>query len=172
MQKPEVTLRPWSENDLNVVMRFMTDPEMTEHLGGPESSEKVQKRHELYLRMNDEDKGRMYVIVAGPDNAPVGSIGYWERELEDQTVWETGWNVFPEHQGHNYATLATLALIEKMREAHKHRYVYAYPDVDNGASNAICKKAGFTLESKSEYEFPKGHFMMCNNWRFDLYTDA
>jgi RimJ/RimL family protein N-acetyltransferase len=46
--------------------------------------------------------------------------------------------------------------------------VHAFPSPDNGASNAICRKAGFTLLGEVEFEFPKGRFVPCNDWYFEL----
>lgn len=166
-----VDLRPWAEGDLWLVERFMGDPEMTQYLGGPETPEKLRNRHERYLRMNDFNDGRIYVIVVGSDHTPAGSIGYWEHDWQGQTVWETGWNILPEFQGQNLATLGTLAIIEKIRANGKHRYLHAFPSVENGASNAICRKAGFAFMGENEFEYPNDHFMLGNDWRFDLYPD-
>jgi regulator of RNase E activity RraB len=44
----------------------------------------------------------------------------------------------------------------------------AFPSLDNAPSNAICVKLGFELIEACEFEFPKGHFMNCNDWRLDL----
>src|SRR2546428_9470136 len=76
----EVSLRPWSADDLALLVRLMGDPEMTEHLGGPESEEKIRARLERYIDIEGTGRGKMFVIVAGPDADPAGSIGYWERE--------------------------------------------------------------------------------------------
>lgn len=48
------------------------------------------------------------------------------------------------------------------------RYLHAFPNVDNLASNAICQKAGFTNLGPGEFEYPKGHYMTCNDWRIDV----
>lgn len=167
-----VGLRPWGEGDMELQTRFMGDAEMTRYLGGPESRDQIRKRHERYLAMNEKDEGRMYVIVVGPEKTPAGSVGCWERKEDSETVWETGWFVVPEFHGRNLATIGTKLLIGKLQEQHKHRYLHAYPSVDNRASNAICRKAGFTLVGPEEFEYPKGHFMTCNNWRLDLFEDA
>jgi hypothetical protein len=37
--------------------------------------------------------------------------------------------------------------------------------VDNAPSNAICRKLGFELLEAREFEFPKRHFITCNDWR-------
>ena len=48
------------------------------------------------------------------------------------------------------------------------RFVHAFPSVDNPPSNALCRKLGFTLIEECEFEYPKGSFMQCNDWRLDL----
>jgi RimJ/RimL family protein N-acetyltransferase len=149
----------------------MGDPEMTTYLGGAESREKIRERHEKYLRMNDDDKGRMFVIVVGPEKTAAGSVGYWEKEWHGQTVWETGWFVLPEFQGQGLATIATRAVTEEARAQRKHRFLHAYPSVENGASNAICRKAGFSPQGEYEFEYPKGSFMRCNDWSIDLFGE-
>ena len=50
----------------------------------------------------------------------------------------------------------------------KHRFVHAFPSVDNAPSNAICRKAGFTLLGERDFEYPPGHPLRSNDWRFDL----
>jgi RimJ/RimL family protein N-acetyltransferase len=141
---------------------------MTEHLGGPETPEQIRKRHERYVWKSETVADPMFMIAIGPEKIPAGSIGYWAREWQGEQIWETGWSVLPEFQGQGIATKATLAVIEKARAEKKHRFMHAFPAVDNPPSNAICLKAGFTLQGAYEFEYPKGHFMQCNDWRFDL----
>ena len=60
-------------------------------------------------------------------------------------------------------------MIEVARAQRLHRYLHAYPKVDNAASNAICRKAGFILLGAMDFEYPPGHPIVCNDWRFALY---
>jgi hypothetical protein len=46
--------------------------------------------------------------------------------------------------------------------------MHAFPNVDNAPSNAICSKLGFELLEACEFEFPKGRFMTCHDWRLYL----
>jgi hypothetical protein len=87
-----VTLQPWGSGDLPLLERLMGDPRMTEHLGGPESPDKLRERQGRYERL----------------------------------------------------------------------------DIENAPSNAICRRLGFELLRACEFEFPKGHFMACNDWCLDL----
>jgi RimJ/RimL family protein N-acetyltransferase len=113
----------------------------------------------------------MFKIVEAATGESVGSIGYWDRESTEGQVYETGWAVLPAFQGRGIATIATAEVIERLRAEQKHRYLYAYPSVENAPSNAICRKLGFTLVNVSEYEYPKdsGNILRCNDWRLDLF---
>jgi RimJ/RimL family protein N-acetyltransferase len=167
-QQIDVEIRPWSDRDFPLLERLMGDPVMTDHLGGPETPEKIRERHERYCSGND----RVFAIVVGPGRVAAGSVGYWERQWRGQRVWETGWSVLPEFQGKGVATTATAAVVERARAEGKHRYLHAFPSVDNGPSNAICRKVGFTLQEEVEFEYPPGNFMRCNDWRLDLFAGA
>ncbi len=46
-----VRIEPWGKDDLPLLEKLMGDPEMTEHLGGPESPEKVAERQARYERL-------------------------------------------------------------------------------------------------------------------------
>ncbi len=162
-QKEEVALRRYSEQDLGLLHRLLGDPKMMEHLGGPESEEAIKKRHERYLK----DEG-CYTITYGSEKEGVGWVGYWEREWKGEKEWETGWSVVPEYQGKGIATRATKLVLEKMKKEQTNQYVHAFPAIDNPASNAICRKAGFALQGEEEVEYPKGHMMRCNDWRKDV----
>ncbi|MGH3370025.1 MAG: GNAT family N-acetyltransferase [Nocardioidaceae bacterium] len=159
-----VRLEPWRDGDLGLLRR-QNSPEMTAFLGGPESEEKLLDRHRKYVEGTFVGHMRVIVLL---DGEQVGSIGYWEHELATGTVWETGWGVLPEYQGRGIAGAAIGEMIAEVTAERTHRAVHAYPSVLNGASNAICRKAGFTLLAEIDFEYPKGHWLRCNDWCFEL----
>lgn len=163
-----VTLRPWTEEDFWLIERTMGDATMTEHLGGAESPEKLQSRHARYCRIGDNGTGQMFVIEVGDDHTAAGSIGYWEHESQGKIMLETGWAVLPEFQRQGVATHALHVLIDHARFHTTYPAIHAYPSVDNLPSNAVCRKAGFTLQGTSDFEYPPGHTMRCNDWRMEL----
>lgn len=159
-----IQLEPWADKDLGLLQQLNT-PEIWAHLGGPETEEQVLKRHDRYLGI-ETGAGGMFTVTL--DGVTAGSIGFWEREWQDETVYETGWNVLPEFQGKGVATAAAKAIVDRAAAAGRHRWLHAYPSVDNPASNAICRKAGFTFAGEHDFEYPKGSFMRCNDWRHAL----
>jgi RimJ/RimL family protein N-acetyltransferase len=165
----DVILRAWSEEDLPLLEKLMSDPDMMAYLGGPETPEQIRKRHQRYLQLPETD--HMFVILWGLRSEVAGSIGYWQKAWRDQFVYEMGWFVLPEYQGQGIATKAGEAVIEQARQEHRHQFMHAFPSVANTASNAICRKLGFTLIEECQFEYPPGNFMQCNDWRLDLFKE-
>ena len=166
----DVLLRPWAEDDLPLLEKLLGDPDMMVHLGGPESPEQILERHQRYMRLPETD--HMFKIVWGPNSEAVGSIGFWEKTWHDQLVYETGWSILPAYQGRSIATKAAEVVIEQARLEHRHQFMHAFPSVSNPASNAICRKVGFSLIEECQVEYPPGNFLMVNDWRFDLFRNA
>jgi RimJ/RimL family protein N-acetyltransferase len=156
-----VRLEPWGEDDLALLQGLLGDPVMMEHLGGPEAPEKIVARHGRYL-------GIPGVFKITLDGAGVGWVGYWEHEWQGETIYEIGWSVLPGFQGRGIAAEGTRLALEAARASDGPRTVHAFPVPENGPSNAICRKLGFTLLGEVEFEFPKGHFGTSNDWVYAL----
>lgn len=165
--RDRIALRAWSKDDLGLLERLLGDPALMTDLGGPEIPGAILSRHERYLG-SDPSRTGLFAIIAGPAQIAVGWVGYWESTWGGQDVWECGWHVLLEHQGHGVATRATALAIERVRNQAAHRYLHAFPSVGNVASNALCATLGFTLLGEVEVEYPVGQMMQSNNWRLDL----
>jgi RimJ/RimL family protein N-acetyltransferase len=159
-----VTLHHWTNDDLWLLKETLGDPAMMQHLGGIESAEQIEQRHLRYVSGRD-----MFTVWEG--DAIVGSVGFWERTWRDAAVYEAGWMILPKYAGRGLATQAALAVISLARNEGKHRFLHAFPNVENAASNAVCRNAGFTNLGECTFEYPKGKWMRCNDWRVDLFAD-
>jgi RimJ/RimL family protein N-acetyltransferase len=100
----------------------------------------------------------------------VARVGYWELTWRDERVFEIGWSVLPSFQGQGVASSASAQAIELARTEQRLRYLHAFPSVNNGPSNAICRKLGFTLMEEGEFEYPPGRVMTVHDWAFDLFS--
>jgi RimJ/RimL family protein N-acetyltransferase len=137
------------------------------HVGGPERPEQLADRQARY----EPEDSRQYRIVAETGEG-AGWVGYWERTWRDHQVWEIGWAVLPGFQGRGIASSATAQLIEVARAERLHRFVHAYPKVENAASNGICRTLGFTLLGEVDLEGRWDGVAHCNDWRLDLEADG
>lgn len=167
----KVRLEPWSQDDLPLLQRLLGDPVMTAHLGGPETPEKLARRHTRYVaeeRSPQPRKGRSLRVVDVASQAGAGWVGYWERVWRDGEAYEMGWSILPAFQGRGLATAAAREALRIARAAGGHRFVHAFPSVNNVPSNALCERLGFELLGETALEYPPGNLMTCNDWRFDL----
>ena len=167
-----VRIELWGQGDLPLLKKLLGDPAMTEHLGGPESDEQLIKRQARYERLTESDKGRMFKIVHKVTGEAVGSVGYWDSTHHGENIYEMGWSVLPAFQGRGIAGAAVAQAIIIAQLDGKYRFLHAFPSIDNPPSNALCRKLGFTLVEECEFEYPKGSFMQCNDWRLDLFVDS
>ena len=167
----DVSIRPYSEGDRWLLERTLGDPNQMVHLNGPESMENIRKRHNRFLAMSaDPHAGCQFTILAGSPHSPAGNVGYWESEWKGEVGWEMGWFVLPEFQGRGIATVATKLVINLVTKLQSHKFIFAFPSVDNHPSNAICKKLGFALTEQVSSEYPPSskRFLDVNIWVLSL----
>jgi RimJ/RimL family protein N-acetyltransferase len=164
---PDVRLQPWSRSDLELLRRNNV-PQMMTYIGGPESEEQLAARHTRYLEYWRLGTARMFRVVIPDEPQGVGVVGYWDKTWRDSLVYESGWSIEPGFQGKGIASRAVTAVLEHAARVGSRRYVHAFPSIENGPSNALCRTVGFTLLSECDFEYPPGHMMRCNDWRFDL----
>ena len=172
----KVRLVPWSEDDFLLLVR-LNAPEMMEHLGGPETPESVELRHKRYVAaaksgtLSDDEKAYaayIFKAILEPEGVDVGGVNFWDREWNGEHVYEIGWGVVPEFQGRGIASAAVAQAVELARATQRRSHIHAFPSVDNGPSNGICRKAGFELLGEVQFEYPKDHWMQCNDWALRL----
>ena len=159
-------LEPWSRGDLPLLERLLGDPAMMEHLGGPEPAAKIASRQARY----EKPGSRMFKIVDQDSGEPAGWVGYWPRTWQRAEVFEIGGSVLPGVQGRGIAGSGAAQAVAAARGERKRRFVHAFPSVDHAASNAICRKLGFTLAAECDFEYPPGNVMRSNDWLLDLFA--
>ena len=147
----------------------MGDPDMMKHLGGPESEEQIVRRHQCYLRLPETGTASMFKLVWGPAFEAVGGIGFWERTWRDQLIYEMGWFVLPAYQGRGIATKGCRSCCCPSASGTETSIHACIPVVSNAASNAICRKLGFSLIEECDFEYPPGQLMRVNDWCLDLF---
>lgn len=166
----DMRLEPWGDHAL-AFERVANVAEMKVHLGGVETEQALLDRHERVRAIVAGDRGSMFLVHLAESPDPVGSVGYWEREWRGETVWETGWKVLPAFQGRGLAVAATAAALSHAAARGRHRWTHAFPKVSNDASNGVCRRVGFELLGETAFEYPAGHPIVSNDWRYDLHAD-
>src|SRR5260370_7899642 len=103
MAELTVSLQRWTEVDIPLLVR-LNAPGMMTHLGGPETAEQLATRHRRYVEAANLDSTYVFSIIIDPGHLPVGQVAFWERSWREEAVFEMGWSVVPESQGHATAS--------------------------------------------------------------------
>lgn len=151
-------LRRYQDGDFGLTQALETDPVTMRELGGPTDRASLRSAH----RRRCEDPW-WFTIVPQPSGPAVGTIGIWASQLDGSAIFETGWMVLPVHQGRGIASAALALLIERVRAEPRLDRMHAFPAVGNGPSNALCRRAGFTLLGERELDYA-GHRLHCSHW--------
>lgn len=163
--KPDVRLEPVTEADGWLTVALETDERVMAELGGAWTVEQARATHARRLRTVRETGSWWCKIVRG-DGEAVGSLVLWDSEWAGAPVSEAGWMVIPEHQGNGYASAAVRLLLDRAAAAGaRWGDIHASPGASNGASNAICRKAGFELIDQGEVDYG-GRKLLVNHWVF------
>ncbi|WP_062385151.1 GNAT family N-acetyltransferase [Demequina iriomotensis] len=163
-------IRRWTDADLPVLVDANV-PEMMEHLAGPETPARVRRRHEQYIR--GWDSGRPHMFTVRRDDAPVavGSVGWWESEWDGAPCLEAGWMILPRFQRQGAATAGVRLVVDEARRSALAgglpTVLMACPNVDNVASNALCRTLGFIDRGTMEDEY-RGVPMTLKVWTLDF----
>ncbi|MCK6079736.1 GNAT family N-acetyltransferase [Microbacterium sp. EYE_5] len=159
-----ITIERWDSSGRSLLAQLNT-PEMTAHLGGPETEAQLDDRQERYLRTWDDRPGAMYRIDV--DGRAAGGIGYWPVDEGGVPAFETGWSVLPEFQGRGVATAALRLVIAEVRRDGSRELLMAYPGVDNAPSNALCARAGFEERGVGSEPW-RGGVLTFRRWALDM----
>lgn len=162
-----MVLRPYSEHDIWLTEALECDAAVMKDLGGPTPKEKIPQIHARRLAGVEAKKFWYFVIEPNAGEKPVGTIGIWQSEWKAEKICEMGWMILPAFQGRGIATAAGRLILERARAEQKYSEIRAFPAATNGASNAICRKLGFTLhgEIQAGYNDPT---KISNDWRIVL----
>ncbi|MEJ2757697.1 MAG: GNAT family N-acetyltransferase [Anaerolineales bacterium] len=160
-------LIPITAQDEDLTVRIECDPEMMRYIGGARPEEDVRATHKRRLKLMEKGEAHMFKAVAGNSNEVLGMIGIWKIDWKEPYAYEMGWMVLPEHQGKGVATEAALNILSQARSNPNIRTVYAFPAINNAASNAIARKIGMHNQGEFDNEGFAG-ILRCNDWRIDL----
>ncbi len=161
-------LQSISTNDLLLYESFYCNPDMMKHLGNPWHKERMPQK--LQRDVETVESGRAWIFKIIPDEdsgAAAGTVCIWEHTWNDESINEIGWMVLPQFQRRGLATQAVLAILDKARTEQRWNVIHAFPATANVASNAICRKTGFSKMEECDLEW-SGSILHCTHWRTDL----
>jgi RimJ/RimL family protein N-acetyltransferase len=156
-----VELRDVVPEDVESYVRMRCDPVMMADLGGPLPREGMEAKVARDVKDAAADVSWIKMIIPDESTPDVvaGTVTLWQEE----GLTEIGWMVLPEFQGRGLAKAAVREVLHSAKD--RWGPIHAYPGVENGPSNGICRSLGFELLEEQEKTFA-GRVLRSNHWVF------
>lgn len=161
MQQYDVKISPLTEREIKQKVLWYNDPEIRKYLHYTDLFN-VKDSIILLERIKKSDTRKEFVIwlIDGHKEIPVGIIGLFEIDRDNQkagfyiTIGEK------QYQGKGIAKKATILFLKEMFEKFKFHKIYLYTDVENTAARGLYEKVGFVLEGILRDElFYQNHYV-------------
>jgi RimJ/RimL family protein N-acetyltransferase len=142
-----VHLRPFRESDLEVLVRYATDPSFSAPFqwAGFRSPEGFRRRWEEDGFLS---KDPHYLAVAQCDGTVLGWVMWRDANpgREGLGVWEIGALLAPEYRGQGAGGAAQRLLVDHLFDTTTAHRLCAFTEADNVAEQKILEKCGFSRE--------------------------
>ncbi|MGO9559353.1 MAG: GNAT family N-acetyltransferase [Acidimicrobiales bacterium] len=142
-----VYLRPYREEDLTVMARFITEPESMDPFTwtGYRSPEARRRRWEEDTFL--EKDPRYLVVALDTDGTAIGHVRWRDASiLSPGESWEIGILLLPEHRGKGAGTAAQQLLVDHLFSTTKVHRICANTEVENIAEQKALDRCGFRRE--------------------------
>ncbi|MEM7351679.1 MAG: GNAT family N-acetyltransferase [Acidobacteriota bacterium] len=159
-------LRPYRQDDLDVLHTFFTDPGVRRYLLDDEIVPREWVADEIHASTaNFEQQGfGQWAIFPRDGEDLIGFTGY--RFFHDPPELQLLYGIAPSHWGRGLATEAARAMIRCGFEEHGFDAIVASTDVPNTASVRVMEKAGLRFAKRIEidgldtiyYQLERGSF--------------
>jgi RimJ/RimL family protein N-acetyltransferase len=159
-------LGAYTDADIALTEALECDPAVMAELGGPIPRENIPRLHAKRLAVIANGDW-WFKIVPEKGGPAVGTIGVWKGEYKGAEIYETGWLIRAELQGRGFASAAARMILDRARAERRFGFIHAFPGATNGASNAICRKAGFERLEECEIDYAE-RILKCVHWRADV----
>ncbi|WP_300672772.1 GNAT family N-acetyltransferase [Soonwooa sp.] len=142
-------LRPLELSDADRLYLLDSDPEVMKYIGVPTLSKPEESTQVIKMIRDQYDRfgiGR-FAVVEKDSGLLIGWSGlkFNDSEINGfKNFYELGYRFLPETWGKGYASESGKAFVDKFFDEMKLDNLYAYAHSENGASNHVLTKLGFT----------------------------
>lgn len=142
LETKRLLLRAANDDDLEVIVRMLTDPAVRGYLGGPVPEDRARAALSGPLG----ERWGSFLVTRMNDGEVVGSC-LLERERGEL---EISYQLLPEHWGHGYAREAVTRVLQWAWDNTEDASVIAVTQTANAASMRLLEVIGMDIETQFE----------------------
>ena len=149
METARIILRPWQEDDAEVLFKYASDPELGPLAGWPPHKSVDESREVIRTIFSKEG---MWAVVWNATSEPIGCVGYLSASdsnlaIEADTA-EVGYWIARPYWGKGICTEALRLVIDHCFKEKGYTTLWGCYFPDNPASGRVMEKCGFEFTGK------------------------
>jgi ribosomal-protein-alanine N-acetyltransferase len=153
IETERLVLSGWRRDQLDDLVRLHGDPETARYLSGtgaPWTREQCAARLDQWIELFETQRMGKLRVRRKSDGVLVGRAGYGVHAPTGEP--EIGYALYPEHQGHGYATEAAAALRDWIFRDTDWDHFIGFADARNAPSLAVLKRIGMRETHVADFE--------------------
>ena len=148
LETPRLILRPFRENDVDLLAPLMADPDFMRFSLGPYDREQTAAFIEKLIGWNEAGLPSLFAVFTHTEGAFIGYCGFYHHPTEGISDVEIGYRLHPKYWNRGLATEAARAVRDRAFRDLKLPRVISLVHPENIPSRRVAEKNGMTMEKE------------------------
>jgi RimJ/RimL family protein N-acetyltransferase len=155
LRTPRLILRPFREDDLDLLAPLMANPNFMRFSLGPYTREKTQTVLQKFVSWNQAGLPSQFAVIFHGNNELIGYCGFLHWHLDGRNEIEIGYRLHPRYWNRGLATEAARAVRDHAFADLKLPRVISVIHPDNIGSRRVAAKNRMKMEKETVFRgFP------------------
>jgi RimJ/RimL family protein N-acetyltransferase len=151
LETSRLTLRPFREDDVDLVAELMANTDFMRFSTGIYSREQTIAFLEKLIGLQREDLPSLFAVMHRGDNRLIGYCGFYHQTIDEKKEIEIGYRLHPEYWNKGLATEAARAVRDNGFRDLKLPRLISLIHPENIPSRRVAEKNGMILEKQIVY---------------------
>jgi [ribosomal protein S5]-alanine N-acetyltransferase len=151
LETPRLILRPFREEDVDLLAELMACPDFMRFSLGVFSREQTASFLEKLLDWDRRGLPSQFAVIHRRDNRLIGYCGFFHQRVDETNEIEIGYRLHPAYWGQGLATEAARAVRDHAFADLKLPRVISLIDPGNLPSRRVAEKNGMKLEKQTVF---------------------
>jgi [ribosomal protein S5]-alanine N-acetyltransferase len=161
LQTTRLVLRPFREQDIDLLAELMANPDFMRFSLGPYTRAQTQTVLDKLLSWNRAGLPSQFAVTIRADDTLIGYCGFFHQLVDGKDEIEIGYRLHPDYWNQGLATEAAIAVRDHAFGDLKLSRVISLIHPDNAASRRVAEKIGMHFERKTVFKgFPTQIFAL------------
>ena len=161
LETSRLILRPFREDDVDLMAELMANPDFMRFSSGPFSREKTESFLDKVIGWEQAGRPAPFAVTVKSSGTLIGYCGFLHQQVDGVDEVEIGYRLHPDFWNKGLATDAAVAVRDHGFRDLKLQRVISLIHPDNAPSRRVAEKNGMTVEKETVFKgFPTQVFAL------------